>query len=152
MNYECLCCNTVAKHIILLLKSPKSGWLLLKALWKPVKYVICNNTKFCNKLAYVGCPCFRRRPSLPLRWAMLPRLHNFSHSPCNGIKFICLYIPTIYIVQDISKTNAQWNAEFYPCGNNFTLASEKYHLIGTLDLLKILIRVDLFFGIRWFWI
>ena len=41
----------------------KAGWLSLKALWKPFKKrVNRNNTKFCDKIAYVWGPSFRRRP------------------------------------------------------------------------------------------
>ena len=40
-----------------------SGWLLLKALTRPSKkHVDSGNSKFCDKIAYVGGPSFRRRP------------------------------------------------------------------------------------------
>ena len=43
--------------------STKAGWLSFKALWKPFKKrVNCDNTKFHDKIAYVGGPSFRRRP------------------------------------------------------------------------------------------
>ena len=41
----------------------KAGWLSFKALWKPLKkHVNHDNTKFRDKIAYVGGPSFRRRP------------------------------------------------------------------------------------------
>ena len=43
--------------------STKAGWLLLRALQKPFKKRVCrDNTKFRDKIAYVGGPSFRRRP------------------------------------------------------------------------------------------
>ena len=43
--------------------STKAGWLSFKALWKPFKKrVNRNNTKFRDKIAFVGGPSFRRRP------------------------------------------------------------------------------------------
>ena len=44
--------------------SMKAGWLLFRALLKPFKKrVIPDNTKFREKIAYVGGPPFRWRPS-----------------------------------------------------------------------------------------
>ena len=43
--------------------STKAGWLLLRALQKSFKKrVFCDNTKFRDKIAYVGGPSCRRRP------------------------------------------------------------------------------------------
>ena len=42
--------------------SSNAGWLSLKALWKPFKkHANSDNTKFRDKIAYVGAPSFRRR-------------------------------------------------------------------------------------------
>ena len=64
-------------RIIFVESSTKIRWLSLKALQKPFKKSVnCNNTKFCDKIAYVGDPSFPRRP-----WPFGDRrLCNFWHT------------------------------------------------------------------------
>ena len=57
------CWKLFESKMAFVVSSMKAGWLSLKTLWKPFKKrVNRDNTRFRDKIAYVGGPSFRRRP------------------------------------------------------------------------------------------
>ena len=105
-------CWVLYERMTFIESSTKAGWLPLSALWKQddfrwelyesrttfVESVNRYNTKFCDKIAYVGGPSFRRRPSfVSLKKTVFFR-QFFGENPHFDLLWPNVDPPLIYIV------------------------------------------------------
>ena len=85
------CWKLFESKMAFVVSSMKPGWLSLKTLWKPFKKrVNRDNTRFRDKIAYVGGPSFRRRP-----WPFGER-RSRARATCATLQ-LCMYVMNVIL-------------------------------------------------------